>query len=457
MNYCSDIIKKTFSLKNKQFGGEFDFDATGSLISKKFSSFKLDENDLHNIREFEKIMPKIQLEGFTCGTELKKDAIEISMGGFGLLFRFLCVANEKKYSMKIGLPNNIRNANNWALYNNEHVILNRFGNTTDNETNGILLPKYFGRVDLTGLNPRSPGKLEYTETLFPEEINKLDFKFPSRIIIFFQEWLDGDLNRQLSFPEPLDVLNLFYCLLLSLNILVKDNKVHSDLKGGNIMFKNLPDIDLPASKFYDAHKITSRKLYKIIDLGAVVENGRSIMSYTGQYLDPESAELIDAKNQKEEEIESLKKTKAPPEIIERSVSQLEAIPNAGAFHSQDIYALGLSIAEILLNSQNSRSKNVRLTDNLNKHDYDSENDNVIENAFNLEFSIPDYVLDKEKWSGMNKYIVSFLKELLRQMLKERDVRISCPGAIKFLEEKIISDEMLAFVFGKHFSKNYHSY
>ncbi len=449
MNYINRFIRTAFS--TVQRGGEFDFHkdenewALNTEKQEKFKEFRLDDNDLANIREFEKIMPQINLDGTLCNTNLKKEATEISMGGFGILFRFICTANGKKYSMKIGLPKNINNSSDWAMYQNEHIILNKFGNKDENPLNGILLPRYYGYVDLTGLNPNAPNKVNYTPSLFKEDLSVLPFKLPSRIMLFFQEWLDGDLNKPLKFNQPIDILYMFLCLLKSLELLVEKNFVHSDLKGGNIMIKKLDDVQISESEYYRAHQHTDRRLFKIIDLGAVVLNGSRIMSYTTNYLDNELASQLNKHRETSKTLEKLIIENAPKSVINATRNKLGNVPPA--LYSQDVYALAMSFVETLMIAENSLNtdKTLSVMDELYKKKYDADLfQQIIDMAFNLEFGEDKSAKNKDEYSQMNSHIISMCKELLKRMLEPAKSRISVAEARAYLLQEIQKSKILLY-------------
>lgn len=417
-NYLYTVINTAYQLAHSKKGGAFKFLADGHLDTEKtekFAAFQLDNSDLHNIKLFEEqIMPKIKLNGVMCGTDLKKEATEISMGGFGILFKFICTANGKKFSMKISLPKNIKNKSDWELYKNEHDILNMFGNKEEDSTRGILLPRYYGYIDLTGLDKQ---EVIYTPSLFDSDFEiPTDFIFPSRIMIFFQEWLDGDLNTPLHFDQPIDVYYMIFGLLKSLEIITKAGYVHSDIKGGNIMKKDLSDIIVEESQYFTRFQDKNRLLYKIIDLGAVAKEGEKIKSYSDNYLSPELSQRIEQKMELSKKFNSLIASGSSREVLQKTLGELNAIPLAICVASQDIYALGFAMIEILgLASNNSTKRGVHW---LTVEDVSSIKNwtDIIEKVFTIDFTGDNFVKDHSLYESLNKTILTKCKQVLLSMI-----------------------------------------
>lgn len=461
MGYIKDFIKKTYNIcdEQKQTGGGFNFSyEDGSLITDKpakYKKFKLTPNDIKNIEVFEQhIMPNINLDGSRCGVNLKVDAKEISMGGFGILFKFNCkTANSRSYSLKISIPSQLNTPDDWKMYYGEHFILNKFGNEKEDENNGKLLPKYYGYIDLTGMNPEHPNKLVMTDGLFDINVAEIEdtLLFPGHCIIFLQEWLDGDLMEPLTFNTPMDIFLMMISLSFSLKQLHDENLVHCDIKGSNLMKKDLPDKDFKETEFSNSFTEIKRCIYKVIDLGGVRTDGDSIMSYTPSFLEPEKMIFINDKKQLLEEFENLQKTGASNKILNATLAKLKNVPDAMASSSQDVYALGMAIIETLGLCENGSShkgawlstKNI----NLEKYDYSRWNDIINETYDNIKFKTPTFIKEEyvENYNKMINSLSAHIKNFLRNMMSEKDERFSIRKLISYMGHFIQTHPMAAII------------
>jgi serine/threonine protein kinase len=468
------IISNEYSSRN-QTGGDFSFGVDGRVITtedkkNKFKSFVLSQNDHHNIKIFEEhIMPYVKFDGTVCGTNLKTEAKEISMGGFGILFKFNCTANNKKFSMKISVPSKLQNDNDWNTYYNENKILDVFGGI-NSPTASLLLPKYYGYIDLTGRDPNNKGKLVLTSNLISIDQNRLDevekmLIFPSSIMIFFQEWLDGDLNQKLTFQTPLEIFHMIVCFYFSLSTLQKGYNgkplVHCDIKGGNLMVKKLNSKHIQFNN--DAHFVAfnddDRRVYKVIDLGGVQEEGAPIDSYTPEYLSPELLEMIDNKGKIIEEYETLKKSGASAEIINETVEKFRNAPTATAQRPQDIYALGLGLIETLgaspngLNMRGSwlASKNInKLDQNTASLEFAKYINQVMESlnytrAEDISYLNKKYV---NEYNQLSNLLINEIKYILNAMVAPVNMRIN-NDAIGVRIAKILNSNKLLRTIYKH--------